>query len=133
VTAVYWISIQFATWFPADFKYSRKPLQTNFKLVASWLLDQTAPVISEPCSPSNVLLCKYLHPVLHTSISHTTDYARPDSLRTTIKYLKTNLPWINFPPQDISGAVLPDSTSLFPSGGSVISPFGDLPVLNLLP
>ncbi|MED6232427.1 hypothetical protein ATANTOWER_029821 [Ataeniobius toweri] len=33
VTAVYWISIQFATCFPANFKYSRKPLQTS-----SWQL-----------------------------------------------------------------------------------------------
>ncbi|MEQ2165261.1 hypothetical protein GOODEAATRI_015046 [Goodea atripinnis] len=50
----------------------------------------TGPSQSEPYSPSNVLSCKYFHPVLHTSILHTMDCARPDSLRTTFKYLKNN-------------------------------------------
>ncbi|MED6236835.1 hypothetical protein ATANTOWER_014996 [Ataeniobius toweri] len=61
VTAVSWISLQFATWFPADFKYSRKPIQTN----SSWQHSGSSSEKScnEPCSPFTVLAT----PSAHTS------------------------------------------------------------------
>ncbi|KAK5615780.1 hypothetical protein CRENBAI_022309 [Crenichthys baileyi] len=41
--------------------------QTNSKLAASWLCDQPATIISEPCSPSKELLCKPHHPMHHAT------------------------------------------------------------------
>ncbi|MEQ2295740.1 hypothetical protein AMECASPLE_017597 [Ameca splendens] len=59
VTAVSWISFQFATWFPANFKYSREPIQTN----SSWQLFGSSPEKScnEPCSTSTMLATPNAH------------------------------------------------------------------------
>ncbi|MED6255782.1 hypothetical protein ATANTOWER_014978 [Ataeniobius toweri] len=42
---------------------------TNSKLAASWLCDQLATIISEPCSPSNELPCKPHHPAHHATFT----------------------------------------------------------------
>ncbi|MED6262368.1 hypothetical protein ATANTOWER_018561 [Ataeniobius toweri] len=41
--------------------------QTNFKLAASWLCNQPAAIISEPCSPTNEPPCKPHHPAHHAT------------------------------------------------------------------
>ncbi|MED6234111.1 hypothetical protein ATANTOWER_022414, partial [Ataeniobius toweri] len=38
VTAVSWIPFQFATWFPADFKYFRKTSSDKLQLAPFWFL-----------------------------------------------------------------------------------------------
>ncbi|MED6246698.1 hypothetical protein ATANTOWER_022099, partial [Ataeniobius toweri] len=70
---------------------------TNSKLAASWLCDQPATIISEPCSPSNELPCKPHHPS-HHAIFFTpqtklnwTSWKQPSSIHR-LTYLRFNSP-----------------------------------------
>ncbi|MEQ2229819.1 hypothetical protein ILYODFUR_022749 [Ilyodon furcidens] len=84
VTAVSWIFFQFVTWFPADPKYSREPIQTN----SSWQHSGSSPEKScnEPCSPSSVLVT----PSAHTSdiLTSGKSYANSCQLGPCISFQK---------------------------------------------
>ncbi|MED6247425.1 hypothetical protein ATANTOWER_000475, partial [Ataeniobius toweri] len=86
-------------------------LWTKFKLVASWLFDYPAQVISKPCPPSNKLSRKYLQPVLHTIIPHSSHNPGSELLKTYLLVCKL---WRDLPPQYNSCVAYPDPASLIP-------------------
>ncbi|MEQ2310987.1 hypothetical protein AMECASPLE_015029 [Ameca splendens] len=97
--------------------------------VDRWRFKPPVPSLDKP---SNELLCKPHHPAHHATFFTPRTKLNWTSWKLSVGIARPT--YIGcYPPEYSSGLVLPDSTSLFPPGGSIISSIGDPPVLVLSP
>ncbi|MEQ2227199.1 hypothetical protein ILYODFUR_035334, partial [Ilyodon furcidens] len=97
--------------FQTKIQVSSNFLRTEDQAGSFLAFDHPVQVTSEPCPPSNELSRKYLQPVLHTIIPHSSHNPGSELLKIN---LQVSNPWRSLPPLNSSCVTLPDTASLIP-------------------